>query len=61
MNTLIVAILAVILIVYISTSKSDVYADKIIISICKVLNFEISNKVKCSGSVEKNPEQSEHQ
>ncbi|MDP4182169.1 MAG: hypothetical protein Q8942_13905 [Bacillota bacterium] len=47
--TYVLAFLAVsiVLIVYIFTKNSDVYADKININICKLLRIEISNKVKC--------------
>lgn len=62
MNSLIVGIFAVliILIVYISTLKSDVYMNEININICKLLSIKISNKVKRPGSTEKHPERTKH-
>ncbi|HEX9060816.1 MAG TPA: hypothetical protein VF941_11610 [Clostridia bacterium] len=60
--TLVLCSLAVfiLLIVYISARKSDIYADKININICKLLNIEITNKVKSSGTNANPPEQLKH-
>ena len=55
MVTLVLCSLAVsiVLIVYVSTRKSDIYADKVKINICKLLNIEITNKVKCPSETDK--------
>ena len=62
MVTLVLCSLAVsiVLIVYVSTRKSDIYADKVKINICKLLNIEITNKVKCPGKTANPPEHSEN-
>lgn len=58
MNILIVGILVLltILIVYLFTCKSDIYANKIKINIFKLVNIEINNKVKCSEQTDTSSE-----
>lgn len=48
-------IVLILLIIYISHNKSNIYSDKIEINICRVLNIKISNKEKRSGEIALTP------
>ncbi|QUH21992.1 hypothetical protein [Alkaliphilus sp. B6464] len=53
-----ISTLLILIIIYLMTAKSGIYADKIEINVCKnIFKIKISNKEKCSGETAKSPEQ----
>ena len=52
----IIIVAIIIFVVYSFARKSDIYANDIEISVCKLFNVKIRNKLKNSGRVAKPPE-----